>query len=81
MTGYPNPTTGSVSIILQETSEVPASSDIVVLDQIGRSYNVSSEWDADKKVITLDFSDLQKGLYIIRVSSPANIKILKVFKE
>jgi hypothetical protein len=79
--GYPNPATESVSVTLSDASSEPSSTDIIVTDQMGRSYRLSTTWVEDKKLLTLDISSLQKGLYIIKVRFPEDIRIVKVFKQ
>jgi hypothetical protein len=81
LVGYPNPVKETVSIAFPERNEVSKAPDIMVLDQVGRSYSVSSEWDKTENTVTIDFSSLHKGMYIIRVSLPEKIKVVKVFKD
>lgn len=79
--GYPNPAKESVSIALYDASREPSTDEIVVADHIGRTYLMNTSWVEETKVLTLDFSTLQKGLYIIKIRLAEDVKILKVFKE
>jgi hypothetical protein len=81
LVGYPNPVKETVSIMFPESDGDLKGPETMVMDQIGRSYPVNSEWDQNKNILTIDFSSLQKGMYIIRVSLPENIKVVKVFKD
>ena len=81
LSGYPNPVVDVVSIALPEAEQAPASSDIVVLDQVGRTYVVQSSWSQDENLLTIDFSSLEAGMYIIKISFSEGVKTLKVYKQ
>jgi hypothetical protein len=81
LSGYPNPVVKAVTIILPIAQQEPASSDIMILDQIGRGYPVNSSWSQDNAALTIDFALLQKGLYLIKINFPEGVKTLKVYKQ
>ncbi len=81
LSGYPNPVVDDVSIVLPESEKGPSSSDIVVMDQVGRTYVVQSSWSQDESLLTIDFSSLETGMYIIKINFSEGVKTLKVYKQ
>ena len=81
LSGYPNPVVDDVSIVLPESEQGPSSSDIVVMDQVGRTYVVQSSWSQDESLLTIDFSSLETGMYIIKINFSEGVKTLKVYKQ
>ena len=81
MTGYPNPVVDDLSIVLTAANEGPSSEDIIVMDQVGRTYVVQSSWSQGENLLTIEFSSFEKGLYIIKISFSGGVKTLKVYKQ
>ena len=61
---YPNPASASITI-----SNLSEDSFINVFDLLGRQHHVSSTYNAQSRVSTLDISPLSKGVYFIRISA------------
>ena len=68
-------------LLYRKRSKAPSSSDIVVMDQVGRTYVVQSSWSQDENLLTIDFSSLEAGMYIIKISFSEGVKTLKVYKQ
>jgi hypothetical protein len=81
LVGYPNPAGESISVVLPGLNESPTSSDVVVLDQFGRPYSVKTTWSPEDNALVLDFSSIERGLYIIKINFSEGIKLLKVYKQ
>ena len=81
LSAYPNPVVDAVSIALPEAEQGPSASDIVVMDQVGRTYVVQSSWSKDENLVTIDFTSLESGMYIIKISFSEGVKTLKVYKQ
>lgn len=69
---YPNPTSGTVQV----TSTEPITG-IVITDISGREFIQIVSTDENESVF-VDLSHLQEGTYIVKVSTPGNIKVEKV---
>jgi Secretion system C-terminal sorting domain len=62
-------------------TKAPAGLSVNIYDRIGRSYPVNAVWSSEKTSLELDFSSMERGLYIIRVTSEKGAQTLKVSKE
>jgi hypothetical protein len=78
---YPNPTVDYVNISISGITELPTAANISIVDQVGRNYTVKSNWQADNSILQLDLTNLDKGLYLIRINHNKGIQTLKIFKE
>jgi hypothetical protein len=78
---YPNPVMDYLSISFAEMTEQPDASSILVVDRIGREQAVNAVWEKESRSLQLNFSYVEKGLYIIKVAHATGIKVLKVYKE
>jgi hypothetical protein len=78
---YPNPVMDYLSISFAEMTEQPDASSILVVDRIGRDQAVNAVWEKESRSLQLNFSYVEKGLYIIKVAHATGIKVLKVYKE
>ncbi len=78
---YPNPVVDRVSIQFPELTKQPQSNTISIFDGIGKSYPVNAIWVAENTIMEIDFSTMNKGLFIIRVSTDSGVQTLKVLKE
>ena len=81
LSAYPNPVTDRVNIQFPEMSVTPSASSINIYDRIGRSYLVDAIWHAENSSLEINFSNLDNGLYIIRVNTEKGSQTLKVSKE
>jgi hypothetical protein len=75
---YPNPTLGKVQIV--SDTELSKDLDIRVYDILGKQQNAELELSGDMITITLDISNLNEGLYLIRVIDGGIEKVLRVVK-
>ena len=81
LSGYPNPVVDDVSIVLPEVQQGPSTSDIVVMDQVGRTYPFQSSWSQETNTLTIDLSSCQSGLYLIKINLSEGTQTLKVYKQ
>lgn len=75
-TVYPNPTNGLVSIKLKDNTTVI--DQIIVCDVLGKKVKTKSFKSSN---VMLDLSDLNKGVYFIKLQSGELEKIVKVVKQ
>ena len=78
---YPNPVVDRIHISISGMNERPANSSIQIMDQLGKQYPIRTGWDKDTHQLEVDFSDMDKGLYLVKIISSAGAKVVKVFKE
>jgi len=71
---YPNPTSGEVTIELNNTSEKT----ITVMDVTGRM--ISSSTSA-LEVVQVNLSSLSNGVYYVKIQSSTSIEVVKVVKQ
>ncbi len=75
---YPNPTDGLVNITFNNIKDVE-SFDISVIDINGRVLRrVSNNYASEGDIITLDLSDLAKGVYNLRINSSNGFSVKRV---
>jgi hypothetical protein len=79
--GYPNPVRDFLNVTIEGISEQPTASNIMIVDRIGRSYPVKATWEQRNNALQIDLSDLNKGLYLIKVSVSTGTQVLKIYKE
>jgi hypothetical protein len=72
---YPNPTSNIVNLTMNDNA---GKVQVNVLDISGKSY---IEMYSDKKIIELDLSDLESGVYFIRVISETGHKTIRLIKQ
>ena len=70
---YPNPTHSTVQINLQNTSENLSS--IIIYDVVGKTIKTIKNLSSNE--ISIDVSDLSKGVYLVEISSETNLKVTK----
>jgi hypothetical protein len=79
---YPNPVRGILNINLKGFVESePTENSLVILDAMGRIRSVQRTWHSDESRMELDFSNMNKGFYIINVQTLHGIKSIRVIKE
>ncbi|HPW63629.1 MAG TPA: T9SS type A sorting domain-containing protein, partial [Cyclobacteriaceae bacterium] len=78
---YPNPVIDRINISISGMTVKPESSAIQIVDQIGKMYPVRATWNTDGHQLEIDFSEMNKGLYIIKIAQPQGVKVVKAFKE
>jgi len=81
LSAYPNPITDRVNIQYPENLAAPTSTSVSIYDRIGRSYPVNAIWHQENTSLEIDFSSLERGLYIILVNTEKGVQTLKVSKE
>jgi hypothetical protein len=81
LSGYPNPVVDYVSVDLPASEQGPSSSDVIVMDQVGRTYVVKSSWEKDENLLVIDLMSLETGMYIIKISFSEGVKTLKIYKQ
>jgi hypothetical protein len=79
--GYPNPVRDFLNITIEGITEQPNPSNVMIVDRIGRSYPVKATWEQRNNALQVDLSDLNKGLYLIKVSVSTGTQVLKIYKE
>jgi hypothetical protein len=79
---YPNPVKDKFNIILNGyLDEAPSLSSLALHDALGRTLNWKGTWNADERRIELDFSDLNSGIYFIRIQTKNGLKSIRVIKN
>ena len=78
---YPNPVRDQVNVKIEELTSEPSRDDINIIDRIGRSYPVNMNWRAVDKVIEIDFTPMNSGIYLIRVRTDKGNTTVRVVKE
>jgi hypothetical protein len=81
VTAYPNPVSNRLNLILNGQSQQPTNSSLMIYDGLGRVIPVQSTWHSDESRLELDFSDLNRGLYILNVRTSSGMQILRIFKQ
>ena len=81
LVAYPNPVVSKVFIQFPEQSKKPEPSAVFIYDTQGRSYPVNAVWHDDRSRLSIDFSEMQIGLFIIHVSTNQSVQTLKVIKQ
>jgi hypothetical protein len=81
VTAYPNPVTNRLNLIMEGQADQPNSSQLVIYDGLGRVIPVNSTWYNDENRLEMDFSELNRGLYIINVRTGNGIQVLRIFKQ
>ncbi len=71
---YPNPTTGLVTIDVSDYKKV----DIEVIDVAGK---IIYQKSFNEKIINIDLSGFEKGVYYVKIKSDKNTEIQKVIKN
>ena len=77
---FPNPVIDYVTLSFDDSMEQPSSSDILIVDRVGRPVPVKAIWYQETHQLEVDFSDMNKGLYIIKVNTQDGTKTVKVLK-
>jgi len=77
---YPNPVRDRVVIQIDDLTDEPSNEDVHILDRVGKSYQVKSEWDAQNKLLEIDFAQMGTGIYFIRVNTTSGNKSVRVMK-
>lgn len=77
---YPSPVKDFVSLEIEGLDADSTSPKVAIFDGIGRGYPVNGSWQGDGN-IRLDFSNMQRGLYLIKVSHQKGIQTVKIYKE
>jgi hypothetical protein len=70
-----------LNLILNGQSQQPTNSSLMIYDGLGRVIPVQSTWHSDESRLELDFSDLNRGLYILNVRTSSGMQILRIFKQ
>ncbi|MEC4004597.1 T9SS type A sorting domain-containing protein [Flavobacterium sp. SUN052] len=70
---YPNPAHSSVQINLQNTSENLSS--IIIYDVVGK--NIKTIKNLTSNEMSIDVSDLSKGVYLVEIATETNLKVTK----
>jgi hypothetical protein len=78
---YPNPTIDYVNISISGLNEQPPLANIMIIDGIGKMYPVKARWNKTDSILEVDLSDLNDGLYLIKVTAPKGNHVVKVYKE
>jgi hypothetical protein len=81
LSAYPNPVQDRLFIQLQGLTRPPATTSVQVIDQVGRLHSLNTLWNSTDSTLEMDFSTVNKGLYIIRVQTDQGIQTLKVKKD
>jgi hypothetical protein len=77
---YPNPVNKYVAVSVDGMTQEPNDDDISVVDQVGRSYPVKSEWNGQNNELKIDFEDIGAGIYFIRVNTTTGSRFVRVIK-
>lgn len=77
---YPNPVHDRVIIQIDGITQAPASSDIYILDRVGKTYPVNSAWDSQNSALEIDFARMGPGMYFIKVNTEHGNKSVRVVK-
>jgi hypothetical protein len=77
---YPNPVRDHVVIQIDDLTEEPSASDVRILDRVGKSFQVKSAWDAQNKLLEIDFAEMGTGIYFIKVNTISGSKSVRVMK-
>ena len=72
---YPNPTTGKLSVVSYQLSEIDG--EIEIFDVVGRKYNVGAKHVLPNEEIEIDISHLANGLYFLKIDN----KVIKIVKQ
>jgi hypothetical protein len=78
---YPNPVRDVVNITINNITTQPASSDIVIVDRIGRMHPVKSTWSSEDSRLMIDLGGMSEGMYMIHVRTSAGNKSVRVMKQ
>ena len=73
---YPNPASDSVFV-----SGVSSESTIVIIDLLGKMYDLTNTIELQSNGISVDVSDLKRGFYLIKILSNNRSETFKLFKE
>jgi len=71
---YPNPTSGVITVALNDNSQKT----ITVMDVTGRV--ISSSTDS-LEVVNVDLSNLSNGIYYVKIQTAASMQVVKVVKN
>jgi hypothetical protein len=77
---YPNPVRDRAVIQIDDLTEAPSNDRIFILDRVGKSYKVNSQWDAQNKLLEIDFAEMGTGMYFIKVNTETGSKSVRVMK-
>ena len=77
---FPSPVKDFVSLEIEGLDANSGSTQVAIFDGIGRGYPVNASWQGNSN-LRLDFSNMQRGLYLIKVSHPKGIQTVKIYKE
>ena len=80
VTAYPSPVKDFVSLTVEGMESKLDKSQVAVFDGIGRSYPVNATLNEDNS-LRLDFSNMNRGFYIIKVGHTRGIQTVKIYKE
>ncbi|MDP4200229.1 MAG: T9SS type A sorting domain-containing protein [Bacteroidota bacterium] len=72
---YPNPTTGMLTLDFPYN---PISTQVAIIDELGRAQDVSAH--AADNTMSLDLSQLQSGVYLLRIQSATGTTMQRVVK-
>jgi hypothetical protein len=79
---YPNPVKGIFNIELNGyLDETPSLSSIALHDALGRTLNWKGTWSPEDRRIEVDFSELNPGIYFIRIQTKTGMKSIRVIKN
>jgi hypothetical protein len=78
---YPNPVRDVVNITINNVTTQPASSDIVIVDRIGRMHPARSTWSSEDNRLMIDLGGMSEGMYMIHVRTSAGNKSVRVLKQ
>ncbi|MDH5381282.1 MAG: T9SS type A sorting domain-containing protein, partial [Cyclobacteriaceae bacterium] len=76
---YPNPVRDYLTLSFEGMDVQPNS--LMVMDGLGRRYQINTDWNIEMQSVQLDMSALNKGFYIIKLEHATGMKLLKVYKE
>jgi hypothetical protein len=79
---YPNPVIDRLQIKLSGlVSEFSAQRDVTVIDAVGRTHSVNSNWFEAEGRLELDFSRFADGLYVVTLRTDHGLQTVRVIKK